>query len=170
MNIGLFYAPKGGNVNKVADLICQKLGPNKVDIFCISDVEPERMLEYDCIIIGNSTLGRHTWNSEQKDKWALLNPTIKKLDFSNKKVAIFGLGSHMTYPWHFVDAIGDMADIMEACGATIVGKVKAEDYKFRDSRAFHNGWFVGLPIDEDYESDKTEGRLDNWLKQLEKEF
>lgn len=170
MKIGLFYAPKGGSVNKVADLICQKLGAEKVDAFCISDVEPEKMMEYDHIIIGNSTLGRHTWKSAQQDKWALLTPKMQKLDLSNKKVAIFGLGDHMTYPWHFVDAIGDMADIIEACGATLVGKVKPEGYKFRDSRGFHNGWFLGLPLDEDYESDKTEDRIDCWLKQLEKEF
>lgn len=170
MKIGLFYAPKGGNVNKVTDLIYKKLGPEKVDVFCITDVDVEKFLEYDHLILGNSTLGRHTWNSPQQDKWALLAPKLQKLDLSGKKVAIFGLGDHITYPWHFVDAIGDLADTIDQCGATLVGKVKPEGYKFRDSRAFHNGHFFGLPLDEDYESDKTDERLDKWLKQLEKEF
>lgn len=170
MKIGLFYGPEGGNVNKVADLIYKKLGPEKVDVFCITDVEAEKFLEYDYLILGNSTLGRHTWKSPQQDKWALLTPKLQKLDLTGKKVAIFGLGDHITYPWHFVDAIGDIADIVDQCGATLVGKVKPEGYKFRDSRGFHNGHFLGLPLDEDYESDKTEERLGKWLKQLEKEF
>lgn len=170
MKIGLFYAPKGGNVNKVADLIYQKLGPDKVDMFCITDVEADKFLEYDNIIVGNSTLGRHTWSSDQQDKWALFAPRLKKLDLSGKKVAIFGLGDHLTYPWHFVDAIGDLADLLQECNASIVGRVKSDGYKFKDSRAYREGTFMGLPLDEDYESEETDSRLDKWLGQLEKEF
>ncbi len=170
MKIGLFYAPRGGNVNKVADLIYKKLGSEKVDMYCISEVEASKLLEYDKLILGNSTLGRHTWNSTQQDKWALFFPNLKKLDFTGKKVAIFGLGDHMTYPWHFVDAIGDLADMLVESNAMLVGRVKPEGYKFRDSRGFRNGSFLGLPLDEDYESEVTDERLDEWLKQLEKEF
>ena len=65
--LGIFYAPSGGSVHKVARLIKQKLVDLQPDLFVISDVTPLRLLDYHNLILVCSTLGRNTWEMEQKD-------------------------------------------------------------------------------------------------------
>lgn len=67
--LGIFYAPSGGSVHKVARLIKQKLVDLQPDLFVISDVTPLRLLDYHNLILVCSTLGRNTWEMEQKDPW-----------------------------------------------------------------------------------------------------
>ena len=59
--LGIFYAPSGGSVHKVARLIKQKLVDLQPDLFVISDVTPLRLLDYHNLILVCSTLGRNTW-------------------------------------------------------------------------------------------------------------
>ena len=54
--------------------------------------------------------------------------------------------------------------------ARIVGQVPTDDYEFEESAAIFNGMFTGLPLDEDFESELTPERVDNWLEILKKEF
>lgn len=68
--LGIFYAPSGGSVHKVARLIKQKLVDLQPDLFVISDVTPLRLLDYHNLILVCSTLGRNTWEMEQKDPWS----------------------------------------------------------------------------------------------------
>ena len=44
--LGIFYAPSGGSVHKVARLIKQKLVDLQPDLFVISDVTPLQLLDY----------------------------------------------------------------------------------------------------------------------------
>lgn len=67
--LGIFYAPSGGSVHKVARLIKQKLVDLQPDLFVISDATPLRLLDYHNLILVCSTLGRNTWEMEQKDPW-----------------------------------------------------------------------------------------------------
>ena len=62
--LGIFYAPSGGSVHKVARLIKQKLVDLQPDLFVISDVTPLRLLDYHNLILVCSTLGRNTWEME----------------------------------------------------------------------------------------------------------
>ena len=57
--LGIFYAPSGGSVHKVARLIKQKLVDLQPDLFVISDVTPLRLLDYHNLILVCSTLGRN---------------------------------------------------------------------------------------------------------------
>ena len=84
--------------------------------------------------------------------------------------AIFGLGDHVAYAHHFVDDVGVMAQRLEDAGAKLVGFVPVEGYTFEESMAQRGDVFLGLPLDEDYESDKTEDRISEWVLQLKKEF
>ena len=56
--LGIFYAPSGGSVHKVARLIKQKLVDLQPDLFVISDVTPLRLLDYHNLILVCSTFGR----------------------------------------------------------------------------------------------------------------
>ena len=52
----------------------------------------------------------------------------------------------------------------------IVGAVSTDGYDFEESDAVVDGKFVGLPLDEDNEADKTEDRLSAWVSELKKDF
>lgn len=168
--VGLFYTPAGGAVHRIARQIKHKITGHKVEMWNIADVQPEKLLDYRNIILVCSSLGRSAWEREQKDKWALFMPGVRMLLLDGRKVALVGLGDHVTYPGHFVDGMGDLADVVLDAGATLIGRTPSVDYIFDKSRAFRDGLFVGLPLDEDYEADKTEERLDKWVALLVSEF
>lgn len=169
--IGLFYGPEGGNVERVAKLIVEKIGIDKIEIHKIKDIEADVLAQYSNIIMGISTMGKHTWSSNNTgNDWDVFFPKLSGLDLKGKKIALFGLGDHIAYADFFVDSLGDLAESITATGADIVGEVSEEGYEFNESRAFKNGKFVGLPLDEDFEDDMTEERVDNWLKLILPEF
>lgn len=168
--VGLFYAPAGGSVHKVAKQIKRKLSGHKVEMFCITDITPEKFLDYRNLILVCSSLGRNTWEREQKDKWAPFLPGLRKISLNGRKVAIVGLGDHLTYPNNFADGMGDLSDIIVEIGGVLIGKTMTADYIFNDSRAVRDGLFVGLPLDEDFEKEKTEARIDKWYSILKPEL
>lgn len=169
--IGLFYGPAGGSVEKVARYISERIGADKVDLYKVSEVDVSILNQYSCVIMGLSTLGKHTWQSdyEQKD-WDEFIPKVKGMDLSGKRVAIFGLGDHIGYANHFVDAIGDLAEAIIPTGIELVGQCSTHGYDYNESRAEVDGVFLGLPLDEDFEPEKTEERVNNWLQKLLPQF
>ena len=169
--IGLFYGPKGGNVERVAKLIAEKIGADRIEVHNVRDIEADVLAQYSNIIMGISTLGKHTWSSNSTgNDWDIFFPKLNGIDLKGKKVALFGLGDHIAYADFFVDTLGDLAESISTTGAEMIGQVSEEGYEFNDSRAFQDGKFVGLPIDEDFEDDMTEERVDNWLKLILPEF
>jgi flavodoxin I len=44
----------------------------------------------------------------------------------------------------------------------IVGQTPTSGYSFDASKAIEHGEFVGLALDEDNESDRTDERIDQW--------
>lgn len=165
-HLGIFYAPSGGSVHKVARLIKQKLSDLKPDLFVISEITPFSLLDYRNLILVCSTLGRNTWEMEQKDPWSSFIPKMLRIKLEGRKVAIVGLGDHVSYPNNFVDGMGILAHTVEEIGGQLIGETETRDYIFNDSRALRDGKFIGLPLDEDYETEKTEERIDRWLKQI----
>nr|WP_320120531.1 flavodoxin [uncultured Marinifilum sp.] len=163
--IGLFYGPEGGNVEKVAKLIAEKINTRKVEVHKVKEIDADVVSQYSNIIMGVSTLGKHTWSSDNSgNDWDRFLPSLDGLDLKGKKIAMFGLGDHIAYADFFVDSMGDLADVLKTTGAEIVGKVTDEGYEFNESKAFVDGMFVGLPIDEDFESELTDERVDKWLE------
>lgn len=161
--IGLFYAPSGGSVHKVAKRIKQKIKDHKVDMLYIRDIKPEQFLNYRNIILVSSTLGKDAWNNDETDEWAAFMPDMQKLELDGRKVALVGLGNHVLYPNNFVDGLGDLADLIEKRNGILIGKTETDNYTFNMSRAIRDGVFTGLPLDEDNESDKTDARIEKWL-------
>lgn len=165
--IGLFYGPKGGSVEKVARKLVKLIGEDKVDISPVMDATASDVNEYSNVIFGISTIGSHTWQRETPSKdWDGFLPELDRIDYSNKSIALYGLGDHLTYALHFVDSLGVLGKLLMDKGAKIIGQTSPDDYDFKDSDALINGEFIGLPLDEDYESDKTDERLQNWLDRV----
>lgn len=80
-----------------------------------------------------------------------------------KSIALFGMGDVEGYPDTYVDALGILYDEFVKTGCTFVGEVSTDGYTFDDSQGLRNGSFVGLPLDEDNESNKTLPRIKAWV-------
>lgn len=168
--LGIFYSPAGGSVHRVAKMLKKKIGADKVDMFCVNDVHADKLLDYKNLILVCSSLGRSTWEREQRDRWAKFFPSMRKISLKDRFVALVGLGDHITYPNHFVDGMGYMAELVTELGGNLVGKTSTDGYVFQDSAAVTDNLFVGLPLDEDFEPEKTKDRLDKWLTMVLPEF
>jgi flavodoxin I len=165
-NIGIFYGSTTGNTEKVAEMIREEFGEENADINNVDIVEKEDVQKYKYLIFGISTWGVSDLQDDFEDFLEILND----VDFSGKKVAIFGLGDQSTYADTFVDAMGILYDGLKKMGVTIVGSVSKAGYSFTGSMAFIKGKLIGLAIDEEFESHLTEQRVRNWVGQLKKEF
>lgn len=169
--VGIFYGPKAGNVEKVAHLIAAQFGENQVDLIAVRDADEHVINQYDHIVFGLSTIGKTNWDSELKNTdWDLFFTKLKYADWEDKRVAIFGLGDQVQYPYHFVDAMGWLYDLLKGLRVTVVGHCSAEEYDFKESEALRDGKFVGLPVDEDFEQELTLRRVKEWVDTVKKEF
>jgi flavodoxin I len=168
----LFYSPQGGNVNSVANQLGEMIGNEKVDIIPVKEVEKGDLDNYNKIILVGSTVGADHWNNEiVVDEWTEFFTKIKEISFEKKKVAIVGLGNSVLYPEHFVDGMADLYERITKKNAKIYGFVDAKDYDFEDSEAVNDdGFFCGLPIDEDNEAELTTDRLEKWISILKSDF
>jgi len=168
----IFYSPEGGNVNGVANMLEEMIGEDKVDIIPVKEVVEDDLIKYNKIILVGSTVGTDHWNNEiVVNEWPAFFTKITEVSFENKKVAIVGLGNSVLYPEHFVDGMADLYQRIKKQKAEIFGKVDGKDYDFTDSEAVDDdGFFCGLPIDEDNEAELTVERLKKWISILKSDF
>jgi len=154
-----------GSSTGATETVAEKLHGmfSEVTLFNAESVNVEDLKPFDFLIFGTSTTGI----GELQDDWELLLPKIEKMDFAGKKVALFGLGDSASFNTSFA---GGMYGIYRALKnkAEIVGSVLPEGYTFDDSESLINGRFVGLAIDEENESEKTDERLQRWAEELKK--
>jgi flavodoxin I len=66
--------------------------------------------------------------------------------------------------------MGLLAGELQKTKAQMVGQVSPEGYDFDESMAVSNGMFIGLPLDEDFEPELTQGRVISWLQLLSKDL
>lgn len=124
------------------------------------------MEEYTFIIVGSPT-----WNiGELQDDWDLKFGELDNLNMQGKQVAMFGVGDQFGYADNFCDAIGIIGKKLEERGAELMGFTDASDYEHDNSLGEEEGVFLGLALDDDNESDKTQERVDEWVDQLVDEF
>ncbi|MGQ8336702.1 flavodoxin [Sunxiuqinia sp. A32] len=169
--IGLFFGPEKGSVHRVAEKIQAVIGEEKVEMVSVNEATTADLEKYDKIIFGISTVGKETWDSEYSNTdWSKFFPEINKVDYSGKTIAIYGLGDHITYPDHFVNAMGVLAKELKKSNAKIVGQVDPADYEFEESEAITDGKFIGLPIDEDFEPERTDQRISDWIASIKSDF
>lgn len=168
----LFFSPEGGNVNRVANLLGEMIGIDKVDIVPVKEVEKGDLDKYNKIILLGSTVGVDHWSNETiVDEWPEFFTKTKKNSFEKKKLAIVGLGNSFLYPDHFVDGMAVLYERLTKQNAKVLGKVEKKGYDFTDSEALDDdGFFCGLPIDEDNEEELTAERLENWIALLKPDF
>lgn len=162
--IAILYGSSGGNTEMVAKGIAD-LFEGEADLFNVEDVRLDDIKPYKYLILGASTTGI----GDLQDDWESFLPAFSKADLSDKTVAIFALGDSASYSSSFAEAMIVIYDAI-ADKTNIVGSVADEGYTYDDSMAVVDGRFVGLPIDEDNEYDKTDDRIGAWVEDLKKVF
>ena len=115
----------------------------------------------------NLILGTSTWGAgELQDDWYDGLNVLQDADLSDKTIAIFGCGDCESYSDTFVGGIGELYNGIKNSGANFVGAVSTDGYTFDDSEALVDGRFIGLPLDDVNEDDKTDMRIDAWIAEI----
>ena len=158
----IIYGSTTGTTEDIAGRIASKLNIAQGAIYAISKVTADTVAGYDTLLLGSSTWG----SGDLQDDWYDGIETLKGADLAGKKIALFGCGDSSSYSDTFCSALGTIYNDLKDSGATFVGSVDPSDYTFDGSDAVVDGQFVGLPIDEVNESDKTDERISNWVASL----
>lgn len=161
--IGIFYGSSTGTCEDLANRIADKLGVSAQDVHSADKLTEAMVKEYDVLILGSSTWGA----GDLQDDWYDGVKVLKAAGLSGKLVALFGCGDSESYCDTFCDAIGVLYEDLQNMGCAFIGnKVSTEGYSFSSSISVVDGHFVGLPLDEVNESDKTDGRINAWVADL----
>ncbi|MDR2466914.1 MAG: flavodoxin [Prevotellaceae bacterium] len=159
MKIGIFYGSSGGNTKSVAERIAMKLGVGESDVRDVSKAVAADLSGYDLLLLGSSTMG----SGDLQDDWESFISIVATADLSGKKTALFGCGNSKYHPDTFCGALGVIYNTIKDKTA-VVGFTDTKGYTFDTSGSVLNNKFVGLPLDEDNESELTESRIDAWIK------
>jgi len=153
----VIYGSTTGTCEDLANRIAAKL--DGAEVINVADLTAAKIDECQNLILGTSTWGC----GDLQDDWFDGIETLKAADLSGKVIALFGCGDCGSYSDTFCGAIGEIYNAIKDSGATFVGRVATDGYTFDDSAALVDGEFVGLPLDELNEADKTDDRIDAWV-------
>jgi len=161
--IGIFFGSDTGNTEKIAKMIQKDIGNNISILHDISNVSQKDIEDFDFLILGVPTW----YYGEVQCDWDDFLPTLKKINFTNKTIALFGCGDQEDYSEYFCDAMGIIYNIIKKNKGNIIGKWSTREYCFEQSKALLNQeYFVGLVLDEDRQAEKTETRIKQWIKKI----
>jgi flavodoxin II len=166
--IGLFYGSSTCYTEMAGEKIRDCLGPDRVDLFNITDTPVITAQFYSLLIFGIPT-----WDyGELQEDWEEIWPDLDDLDLQGKRVALYGLGDQVGYPEWFLDALGYLHAKLIERGADMVGYWPNIGYEFESSKALlpEGNYFVGLALDEENQFDQSAERIARWCDQILVEF
>ncbi|WP_340065717.1 flavodoxin [Ascidiimonas aurantiaca] len=167
IKVGLIYGSDTGITEAITRVIVQKCDFWDIEVMEVDKVEVSFFQKFDFMILGLSTW----YDGDLQSDWEEYYETFKTIDFTHKKVAIFGLGDQYGYDEYFVDGIGMLAEVVLENNGQIIGTWPTEGYDFTESKALRDdNTFYGLALDEDNQSDLTEARLHTWITKLQQEL
>lgn len=150
------FGSSTGTCEGIADKIAAKLG---VETLNVQDLTSDIVAANDNLILGTSTWGA----GEMQDDWYDGVKVLQGADLNGKTIALFGCGDAESYGDTFVGGIGELYNAIKDSGAKFIGAVSTDGYNFSDSDAVVDGKFIGLPLDDVNEDDKTDGRINAWI-------
>lgn len=159
MSVGIFYGTTTGVTEEVAQILSDKIEGS--ELFDVAN-GIDNINDFDFLILCASTWGL----GDIQDDWMAVIDELPR--FNGKPVALLGTGDAVAFADTFVDGLRLLYDKCKKAGANIVGMVPTDGYDFVASIAIIDGKFLGLPIDHMNEPEKTEERIENWLKTLDK--
>ena len=150
------YGSSTGTCEAIAEKIAQELGCEAIDV---QNLTADVVNNNQNLILGTSTWGA----GELQDDWYDGLKVLQGADLTGKTIALFGCGDCESYGDTFVGGIGELFNALKTSGASFVGAVDIDGYTFGDSEAVVDGKFVGLPLDDVNEDDKTDTRIEAWI-------
>ena len=158
----IIFGSTTGMTEDIASKIASQLSISKDNIYEVANITPEIISRYEVLLLGSSTWGC----GELQDDWYDGVEVLKKSDLGGKKISFFGTGDSDSYSDTFCDAMGLIYKEIKLLGAIFIGQVDASEYTFDDSVSVEDGKFIGLALDETNESNKTDDRINRWIKSL----
>ena len=161
----IIYGSTTGTCEGLASKIAAELGANAngaIDVVNVAKLDGSVIAGAENLILGTSTWG----SGDLQDDWYDAIESLKGANLAGKTVAIFGCGDSLSYPDTFCGGMAELYNAAKAAGATVIGSVPTDGYTYLDSASIVGGRFVGLALDEDNESGKTDDRIDAWIAQI----
>eukprot|EP00183_Erythrolobus_madagascarensis_P003080 CAMPEP_0185851188 /NCGR_PEP_ID=MMETSP1354-20130828/7291_1 /TAXON_ID=708628 /ORGANISM="Erythrolobus madagascarensis, Strain CCMP3276" /LENGTH=217 /DNA_ID=CAMNT_0028552113 /DNA_START=222 /DNA_END=875 /DNA_ORIENTATION=+ len=167
MVIGIIYSTTTGNTGEVACVIKQKLGDKAAEPMELNDVSADDWGAYEAVLVGAPTWNTGADEERSGTLWdEFIYGDISSVKIDGKPVGVFGCGDSIAYTDNFCDAIEEMHDCFSKNGAKMIGYVDTAGYEYEESKAVRDGKFLGLPLDQDNEYDKTDDRVAAWCTQI----
>jgi flavodoxin I len=163
MKIAIVYGSTTGKTEAIARQLQQHF--DDADTINVENLDPTTLNRYELLICGTSTWGL----GELQSDWEQMIESIAHVKLEGKKVAFFGLGDQVGFPDSFVDGIATLHQAFVQSGAVSIGRWQDSGYVYAASAAAENGYFLGLPLDEDNQPGLTGERLRMWCEQLKAE-
>ena len=155
----VIYGSSTGTCEAIAEKIAQKLGCEAINV---QDLTADVVESNQNLILGTSTWGA----GELQDDWYDGLRVLQGANLADKTIALFGCGDCESYGDTFVGGIGELYNGIKESGARFVGAASTDGYTFDDSEAVVDGKFVGLPLDDVNEDDKTDARINAWVAEI----
>ncbi len=152
----VIYGSSTGTCEAIAEKIASLLGCKTLNV---QDLTADIVDNYQNLVLGTSTWGA----GELQDDWYDGLKTLQGANLNGKTIALFGCGDCSTYADTFVGGMGELYNGIKDSGANFIGSVETDGYTFDDSEAVIGGKFIGLPLDEINEDDKTDARIGAWI-------
>ena len=166
MRIKLIYGSDTGNTELVTEDIVKLL--DNIEVTTVGDLTPEDW-DHDKFILGIPTW----YDGDLQSDWEEYFEEFKTIDFTDKTVAIFGLGDQLGYEEWFCDGVGILAEVVLKNGGRVIGytdKDESYDFETTPKSIIKDDVFYGLCIDEDNQGELTQERLSKWVEQIKLEY
>jgi len=164
--IGLFFSFNTNKTARIAEHLKEAFGDADLELINVEEANSEQFLSFDNLICGVPTW----FDGELPNYWDEFVPDIEDMDLKGKTIALYGLGDQKRYSENFLDGMGILGELFEEQGAKLVGFTSREGYNYEKSKAERGEQFIGLGIDFENQGSMNKERIDNWVKQLRKEF
>ena len=151
----VIYGSSTGTCEAIAEKIASKLGCEALNV---QDLTADIVAANQNLILG------------LQDDWYDGLKTLQGADLSAKTIALFGCGDCASYSDTFVGGMGELYNGIKNSGAKFIGSVETDGYTFDDSEAVIDGKFIGLPLDDINEDDKTDTRIEAWIAAITQEL
>jgi flavodoxin I len=168
MRIKLIYGSDTGNTELVTTDLVKLLDKEEVEVKTVDEIAEDDWQSHSYYLLGIPTW----YDGELQSDWEDYFEEFKTIDFTGKKVAIFGLGDQIGYEEWFCDGIGILGKVVIENGGKLLGYTqKDSSYDFDESLALaDDSTLYGLALDEDNQPELTEERLKKWVIQIKNEF
>ncbi len=169
--IGIFFGTDTGSTRLVAKKIYKLLGSELADKpKNVNRTSREEFLQYDTLILGTPSYGNGDLPGMSvgclEANWEEFLPRLDDVDFSGKRIALFGLGAQERYADRFASSLIHLYRYFYGYGADIIGKWSTEGYQFEHSASIIDDQFVGLVLDQRTQSHLTDERIKTWLDEV----